>query len=413
MREERCLLHTDAAGEGHRIDFAAGRPHILTVALTVLWFAGWLLLLVLTALEHLRFGRSNLLGIVLLVVGGPPVGLALLWAASGKRESLVVTPSELRIFRWAGPFRLVRSISASTVIDLHAATVPGGFRSDFMAVRQFYSGGCGALAIETTGRLFSVGHTLSAEAASQLIQQIRRSLPQLSMRPAGAAIPRRRTIDYVAGFMTVTLIGFAFNVPARLAITDRPICFYDDTVVPRQPIDVSRIRPAGRVHLVPIADFPPDRAAAIAEHFRREFGVAIDVAPVMEWPEGAYVERRRQMNSAMMLTRLESAYATTGEPVVAIGLTTRDMFNPDVNWAYVFSYRRKNRVAVVSPARMDRGCMGVFQADDDRIMARLRKMVGKNIGIMYFGLQMSADPASMLYANIGGPQELDAMSELF
>ena len=115
----------------------------------------------------------------------------------------------------------------------------------------------------------------------------------------------------------------------------------------------------------------------------------------------------------MMLTRLESAYATTGEPLVAIGLTTRDMFNPDVNWTYVFSYRRKNRVAVVSPARMDRGCMGVFQADDDRIMARLRKMVGKNIGIMYFGLQMSADPASMLYANIGGPQELDAMSELF
>ena len=46
-------------------------------------------------------------------------------------------------------------------------------------------------------------------------------------------------------------------------------------------------------------------------------------------------------------------------------------------------------------------------------MARLRKMVGKNIGIMYFGLEMSADPASMLYANIGGPQELDAMSEQF
>ena len=62
---------------------------------------------------------------------------------------------------------------------------------------------------------------------------------------------------------------------------------------------------------------------------------------------------------------------------------------------------------------MDRGCMGVFEADDGRVMARLRKMVGKNIGIMYFGLEMSADPASMLYSNIGGPQELDAMSEQF
>jgi hypothetical protein len=141
-----------------------------------------------------------------------------------------------------------------------------------------------------------------------------------------------------------------------------------------------------------------------------------------------------------MLTRLEESYARTDWPVIAIALTTRDMFNPSeqsgasregraerrelvgvqgsptiqyVNWTYVFSYRRNNRLAVVSPARMEHGCMGVFAADEQRIMARLRKMVGKNIGIMYFGLGMSQDPVSMLYANIGGPQELDAMSELF
>jgi predicted Zn-dependent protease len=173
------------------------------------------------------------------------------------------------------------------------------------------------------------------------------------------------------------------------------------------------MRPIGRVSLVPIDDFPVDRAAAIAEYFRTRFGVRIDVAPAIKWPEGAYVERRQQMNSATLLTLLESTYATAGERVVVIGLTTEDMFNPNVGWAYVFSYRQANRVAVVSPARMDRGCMGVFQANDDRITARLRKMVGKNIGIMYFGLDMSADPASMLFARIGGPQELDAMSEQF
>ena len=75
--------------------------------------------------------------------------------------------------------------------------------------------------------------------------------------------------------------------------------------------------------------------------------------------------------------------------------------------------RVMNAVAVVSPARMDRGCMGLFQADDDRIMARLRKTVRKNLGLLYFGLRMSADPASMVYGNIGGPQELDAMSEVY
>jgi hypothetical protein len=56
---------------------------------------------------------------------------------------------------------------------------------------------------------------------------------------------------------------------------------------------------------------------------------------------------------------------------------------------------------------------GVFPASEGRIRARLRKMVGKNIGIVYFGLDISTDPGSMLYGDIGGPQELDEMSELF
>lgn len=406
-------LSPDPGSAGQRIDLSAAAPRILTIAFTLLWFAGWLLLLLLTALDYARFGRLDLVMAVLLVAGGPPVGLALGWAALGKRESLIVTPSELRIHRLVGPIRLGRSIDTSNVIGLRAAVAPHGVTADVIAVREFYRGGCGSVAIDTARGTVTVGHTLSPDASGQLIEDIRRFLPRLGTGSSQPAVGRRRPVGYAAAFMTLMMIGFAVKVPIRLLITDRPICFYDDTVVPRHPIDVSGTRPPGRVSLVPIDDFPADRAEAIAEHFRTRFGIPIDVAPAIEWPEDAYVERRRQMNSATMLTLLESTERTAGERVVVIGLTTRDMFNPDVGWRYVFSYRRANRVAVVSPARMDRGCMGVFQADDDRIMARLRKMVGKNIGIMHIGLEMSADPASVLYARIGGPQELDAMSEQF
>jgi predicted Zn-dependent protease len=403
---------SDPAGQGRRLDFAAERPRILTMAFTLLWLVGWLFLLVLIVLAYLRFRSLNVVGILMLVVGGAPVALALLWAASGKRESLVVTSSELRISRWAGPIHLSRSISAATIVGLRAAAVPRSRFSDFYAVREFYGAGRGSLIIDTRSRTLSVGHTLAPDSASRIIDQLRYFMPQLAT-PATGTAPRRRTNDYLTGFMTVSLIGFAVITPMRLLIMDRSICFCDDSAVPRRPVDVSRMRPGGRVHLVPIAEFPVERATAIAEHYRATFGVAIEVAPAVDWPADAYVPERRQMNSAVMLTRLESIYAGSRSQDVVIALTTRDMFNPEVSWAYVFSYRRNNRLAVVSPARMDRGCMGLFQADDDRIAARLRKMVGKNIGIMYFGLRMSRDPASMLYANIGGPQELDAMSEQF
>ena len=133
------------SGQGQRIDFAAERPRILTIAFTVLWLAGWLLLLVLTALDYLRFGSANLVGIVVLV-GGPPVALALLWAASGKRESLIVTPSELLIYRWVGPIRLPRSINASAVMGLRTAIAPRGgsfgpYRDSHVLQRRVRIGG--------------------------------------------------------------------------------------------------------------------------------------------------------------------------------------------------------------------------------------------------------------------------------
>ena len=44
---------------------------------------------------------------------------------------------------------------------------------------------------------------------------------------------------------------------------------------------------------------------------------------------------------------------------------------------------------------------------------RLRKMVTKDIGILYYGLPQSANPSSVLYRDIAGIQELDNVGEDF
>ena len=107
---------------GRRIDFAS-RPRVLAIAFALLWLSGWLLLLALMVLDYKRFGTVSLLWIAMLGVGGPPGALALLWAASGKRESLLLTPSEVRIDRWAGPIRLSRKFEPNTIKGLRVATV--------------------------------------------------------------------------------------------------------------------------------------------------------------------------------------------------------------------------------------------------------------------------------------------------
>jgi hypothetical protein len=60
---------------------------------------------------------------------------------------------------------------------------------------------------------------------------------------------------------------------------------------------------------------------------------------------------------------------------------------------------------------MDRGCMGLRRATETTQLARLRKMIGKNIGVLFYRLPLSNNPRSMLYASVGGPQELDTMLE--
>ena len=76
------------------------------------------------------------------------------------------------------------------------------------------------------------------------------------------------------------------------------------------------------------------------------------------------------------------------------------------SWRYAFGLRAKDHLAVVSTARMS-------EFFHSREMRRLEKMVTRDIGILYFGLPLSDDPGSVLYRDIGGPDDLDNMSEDF
>ena len=123
----------------HRIDFA-GRPRVLTIAFALLWLSGWILMLILTFVDYQRWGTPGL-GLLVLATG-PPVALALLWVACGKRESLLVTPGEISIVRSAGPIRLSRQLEPAAIRGLRADAAPEGalfdLISDPMAVRQNY-----------------------------------------------------------------------------------------------------------------------------------------------------------------------------------------------------------------------------------------------------------------------------------
>jgi predicted Zn-dependent protease len=96
-----------------------------------------------------------------------------------------------------------------------------------------------------------------------------------------------------------------------------------------------------------------------------------------------------------------------------IGFTTEDMYPVSQGWRFAFGWRLSSaRAAVVSTARLSLPAVSQT-SDQDLLAARLRKIVTKDIGILYFGLPQSENPKSVLYNQIMGIEELDAVGEDF
>jgi predicted Zn-dependent protease len=124
---------------------------------------------------------------------------------------------------------------------------------------------------------------------------------------------------------------------------------------------------------------------------------------------------RRQLVAEKLIASVRHALPKLANDPNAflIGFTTTDMYPVGENWRFAFGWRvTELRAAVVSTARMDLHYPGE-PLEDARPEIRLRKMVTKDIGILYYGLAQSSNSRSVLYNSILGIEELDAVGEQF
>jgi predicted Zn-dependent protease len=400
------------------ITLAAPR-RISVLLLTVLWTCGWCLTVGVLSLDMLRHPdielESNAVWLALWLLAGPLVGFVLLWIAAGQQEVVRVDGGAVHIERQAGPFRRTQTVDALSIQNIAFRAPLRRHRLNIAPISQFWNGAMGRVVIETARRQYAFGDVLTDDEVQEVVALLQRRLEHISPatrdRPAALMAPwMRLSAAALAAIVAPLLVWPAIVLPMRLAVTDRAICFADDSMPPARPAHVAGTRPDRKLYFIALDGVRAEQLEAVAEQFRARHRIPVEVAPVSAGGD-AYDPRRRQVNAANVLDALARLYQ--GDRTVVIAVTDRDMYIPGFTWRYAFSYRRQNRLAVVSTARMERGCLGLFAASELRQAARLRKMIGKNVGALYFGLPLSADPRSLMYAYIGGPQELDRMSEVF
>ena len=170
------------------------------------------------------------------------------------------------------------------------------------------------------------------------------------------------------------------------------------------------------LYLVGIGDVPDSMMDSLVAHFREKFSIKVATRPPLEFDATTFDARRSQVSAERLIQAVRVRYPKLdADPRVrVIAITPLDMYIEEVpQWRFAFSRRSADqRFAVVSYARMNPRNLGAAP-NDTLLQSRLRKMITKNIGIIYFGLGDSTNPRSVLYNNVLGVQELDGMTEEF
>jgi predicted Zn-dependent protease len=175
--------------------------------------------------------------------------------------------------------------------------------------------------------------------------------------------------------------------------------------------------PTPELYLVAIGEVPGDMIDRLVSYIQTRFQIPIRTLSALEF-DGQMLDRQRFQvvaDELIRAVRVQHATLVKNPRTRVIAVTPFDMYMQAMRdqWKFTFSLRsRDQRVAVVSYARMDPVNLG--QAPDAAVLeTRLRKMISKNIGIVYYGLPTSSNPRSAMFGNILGVDDLDRMTEDF
>ena len=155
------------------------------------------------------------------------------------------------------------------------------------------------------------------------------------------------------------------------------------------------------VVLVPLGEFPSDKANEIAGREASDYGLPIRVATSIPIEASQLDSGRGQLVAERLIQSIAAVHPESAGRTLVIGLTVEDIYiagRPD--WRFAFGLRDGGGVAIVSSARMGRFL------DPGGEWSRTAKMVTRSIGFLYYGLAPTRDPTDVLYDNILSLEDL-------
>ena len=222
--------------------------------------------------------------------------------------------------------------------------------------------------------------------------------------------------DYERAHYSLAMAYLAMhNKPAALAEYEILRKIDPDNVAASfEDFALSQDRESGKekLYLIPLNNFSTSSLNRLVAYHKEKNGIEAIATRPLPLRLAAMDKRRQQLVAEEVIELVKRTFPKLVEDpnAILIALTDEDMYIRKKNWQYAFSYRTQGRFAVVSSARMDPVNVG-NPADDGLLDRRLRKMVLKNIGLLYYQMPANHDPKSVLYNEVNGVEDLDRMGE--
>lgn len=176
----------------------------------------------------------------------------------------------------------------------------------------------------------------------------------------------------------------------------------------------NRVRGKEKLYFVPLNNFSATSLTKLANSTKQKTGIDVIVTQPVPFALNTVDKKRQQVIAEEAINLMKARYPEiASDPnAIVIGVTDEDLFVRKEDWQYAFCYRMVGRFGVVSSARMNPANLG-GAANDLLTESRMRKMLLKNIGILYYRLPVNYNPKSVLYEDVSAVEDLDKMSEDF
>lgn len=161
----------------------------------------------------------------------------------------------------------------------------------------------------------------------------------------------------------------------------------------------------GTVAFVAVAPLRTLDLNLLAERYRRLFKLEVEVLPAVAATKGALNIVRQQYAAKGLIDGMYGALgvATDDTSRWIVGVTDADLYWPEKDWRYCFSFRSEHG-AIVSTARTQ-------PATALKTAERTFKLITRTLGEGYCGLQRGGPDDSVLRPTMMGVEDLDLIDE--